>query len=205
LLRFTALSVSAPFAGTRTFQVTRTPRISAAPRGSGAIAGSAPPVSRPAAASAAFGRTGAGAGTRSPAPSLGFAFSRVFAISTARFAPTDELWTAAGAEAGGSPSGVLVGAIVGAVAAAGFALLGFILWRRRQEETWFSDSNSARKSTNFSKWATPGAADELQELAPPMVTQTDVATFSDVLTYADDDRLDRMMRMDERESPFSLL
>jgi hypothetical protein len=38
-------------------------------------------------------------------------------------------------------------------------------------------------------WTNENPGGELEEIAPPLVTQADIATFSDILTYADDDRL----------------
>jgi hypothetical protein len=98
--------------------------------------------------------------------------------------------------------GVIVGVVVAIAAVAGFAIFGFVLWRRRGQNT-FPDSASEQSPLELVEWKGNGELTELEELAPPLIAQTDIATFSEVLTYADDNQLG--FHMDEPEGAFSLL
>jgi hypothetical protein len=122
---------------------------------------------------------------------------------TADFAPSDPLKEGAGSGQGGGSIGVIIGAIAGVLAVVGLAIVGFVLWKNRKHETWTADSNSGQKESEFLSWQDDGHAAELPEVDAPLVTQADVATFSDILTYADDDPLG--FRRDEIEGAFSLL
>jgi hypothetical protein len=85
-----------------------------------------------------------------------------------------------------------LGAVV-AVLVVGLGAIGALaLWRRRSK--WlFSDS----------VWNENGEA-ELLEVESPCVTQPDLVTFSEILTYADDDQM-HGFHGDFNESSFSLI